>query len=348
MKPPKTFQRKLYSPAQASTAERLAWRAAIVFTLIVSVVGVFIWDREGLHDQIDGDVSNIDVLYFTSVTLTTVGYGDIIPISDRAKVIDAVFVTPIRLFIWFIFLGTAYEFFVQKLVEDFRLKRLQQNLTDHVVVCGFGFSGRTAADEIVASGVPASHVLVIENSSDVLEQVAEAGYLGLRGDAAKRDVLNDAKIEQAKAIIISLGRDDTNVLAILTVRQISKSVKIICTARQEENATLLEQAGANVVVVPSRISGYLLADAVKHSHVSEYISDLLTHMGRVHLIERAPHPEEIGKSLRDVSDGMGVRIHRGDARVGFWQLEQAIIQPGDILLVIHPLEDTTATQVAAS
>ncbi len=345
MKPPKTFQRRLYSPAQASTAQRLAIRAAIVFTLIVAVIGVFIWDREGLHDQIDGEVSNIDVLYFTSITLTTVGYGDIIPISDRAKVIDAIFVTPIRLFIWFIFLGTAYEFFVQKMVEDFRLRRLQQNLTDHVVVCGFGFSGRTAADEIVASGTPASCVLVIEDSPSVLEQVAAAGFLGLRGDASKREVLNDAKIDQAKAVIISLGRDDTNVLAILTVRQMSKTVKIICTARQEENATLLEQAGANVVVVPSRISGYLLADAVKHNHVSEYVSDLLTHMGRVHLIERAPRPEEIGKSLRDVSDGLGVRIHRGDVRIGFWQSEQTAIQPGDILLIIQPLENAPSASV---
>ena len=342
MRTPEPFQRKLYSPAQASTAQRLAVRAAIVFALIAAVVVVFMLDRDGLRDQVDGEISNIDVLYFTSVTLTTVGYGDIIPVSKRARFIDAIFVTPIRLTIWFIFLGTAYELFIQKIVEGFRLKRLQQNLADHVVVCGFGFSGHTAADEIVASGTPLSHVLVIENDEAVLDGVVQAGYLGLRGNAVSRDTLSDAKIEKAKAIIISLGRDDTNVLAVLTARQMSETVKIICTVRQEENSTLMEQAGANIVVVPSRLSGYLLADAVTHTYVSEYISDLLTHMGRVHLIEREPSPEEIGKQMRDVSGGLGVRILRDKTSIGFWETDQTTLRPGDILLIIQPLHITMA------
>lgn len=305
---------------------------------MASVVLVFIWDREGLQDQVDGDVSIVDVIYFTSVTLTTVGYGDIIPITDRAKIIDAVFVTPIRLFIWFIFLGTAYELFVQKIVEDYRLKRLQQNLADHVIVCGFGFSGHTAADEIVASGTPSNQVLVIERSEEALHDVVHAGFLGLRGSAVDRKTLKDAQVEKAKAVIISLGRDDTNVLAVLTVRQMSENVKIICTVRQEENGTLLEQAGANVVVAPSRLSGYLLADAVTHNHVSDYISDLLTHMGRVILIERMPSPEEIGTKLKDVSDGLGVRIMRDGTPIGFWEAEKTSIQYGDVLLIIQPLD----------
>jgi voltage-gated potassium channel len=342
MKTAKPYQRRLYSPDHVSTLQKLLVRALIVIALIASVVAVFMWDRDGLQDQIDGEVSNIDVLYFTSVTLTTVGYGDIIPITDRAKIINAVFVTPIRLFIWFIFLGTAYELFVQKIVEDYRLKRLQQNLADHVVVCGFGFSGHTAADEIVSSGTPSNQVLVIDKNEEALHNVVQAGFLGLRGSAVDRETLNDAQIGKAKAIIISLGRDDTNVLAVLTVRQMSEDVKIICTVRQEENATLLEQAGANVVVAPSRLSGYLLADAVKHSHVSDYIADLLTHMGRVHLVERMPRPDEIGEKLRDVGDGLGVRIIRDKTSIGFWEAEKTSIQFGDVLLIIQPLDSAKA------
>ena len=338
------FQRRLYSPDQVSTLRKIVGRALIVAMLMASVVFVFMLDRDGLRDQIDGEVSNIDILYFTSVTLTTVGYGDIIPISDRAKIIDAVFVTPIRLFIWFIFLGTAYELFVQKIVEDFRLKRLQQNLADHVVVCGFGFSGHTAADEIVASGTPSNQVLVIENDEAVLQDVVNAGFLGLRGSAVNRETLSDAQIDKAKAIIISLGRDDTNVLAVLTVRQMAKDVKIICTVRQEQNSTLLEQAGANVVVAPSRLSGYLLANAVTHNHVSDYIADLLTHMGRVHLVERMPRPDEIGTKLREVNDGLGVRIMRDGTRIGFWETEKTNIQYGDVLLIIQPLNPGNTKQ----
>lgn len=297
------------------------------------------FDREGLRDHLDGEVSTLDVVYFVAVTLSTVGYGDIVPVSDLARAIDSLFVTPVRLFIWFIFLGTAYQLVVQKVLEDFRLKKLQEKLTGHILICGFGFSGRTAAQEIVAGGAAAETILVIDNNETVLAEVAATGYLGLRGDAADRQTLADAGITKAKAIVISLGRDDTNVLAILTARQLSESVKIICTVRQEQNARLMDQAGANVVVAPSRISGYLLADGVRHTHVSDYVSDLLTQGGRVHLIERTARADEVGKALRDITDGLGVRIHRGGGCVGFWEQDKTIIEAGDVLIVIQPLLD---------
>ena len=105
----------------------LLLRAGFVLLLVASVFLVFLLDRDGLRDQIDGHVSVSDVVYFTMVTITTVGYGDIVPVSDRARLIDAFFVTPVRIFVWLIFLGTAYQLIIQRLIEEWRMLRLQWN-----------------------------------------------------------------------------------------------------------------------------------------------------------------------------------------------------------------------------
>ena len=93
-----------------SPEKTLLLRGCLVVVLLSVVIAIFWFDRDGLKDQIDGHVSFSDILYFGMITVTTVGYGDIVPVSDNARLIDAFAVTPIRIFIWFIFLGTAYEF----------------------------------------------------------------------------------------------------------------------------------------------------------------------------------------------------------------------------------------------
>ena len=130
----------------------LLLRAGFVLLLVASVFLVFLLDRDGLRDQIDGHVSVSDVFYFTMVTITTVGYGDIVPVSDQARLIDAFFVTPVRIFVWLTFLGTAYQLIIQRLIEEWRMLRLQRELKDHVILCGYGHSGSIAASELLLRG----------------------------------------------------------------------------------------------------------------------------------------------------------------------------------------------------
>src|SRR3546814_7680181 len=111
-------------------------------------MALFCCYRSGRRDARDGEISFGDVIYFTMVTITTVGYGDIVPVSDRARLLDAFLVTPVRVFLLLIFLGTAYEFVIQKVLEDYRMGRLQRRLRDHIVICGYGHSGRIAAREL--------------------------------------------------------------------------------------------------------------------------------------------------------------------------------------------------------
>lgn len=323
------FIKEKHSPEQ-----RLVLRLAAIVALVMLVVAVFWFDRDGLKDQIDGHMSFTDVLYFTAVTITTVGYGDIVPVSERARLIDAIFVTPLRLIIWLMFLGTAYELMIQRWLEKLRMQRLHKSLTDHVIICGFGHSGQTAAKEVAQSS--SASVVIIDHNAEHLKRAAELGYIGLLGDATAETTLRDAGVDRAKAVLICLGRDDAAVLAILTLRNISKHVRIVAAAREGENIPLMRQAGADSIVAPSLVSGYLMADCVQSTLVSDYIHDLMNSAGRVRLIERPPKPQELGMLLRDICPDMAVRIHRGDTHIGFWEGERSRIQAQDRLIVIEP------------
>ncbi len=110
--------------------------------LLVSIVVFVHWlDREGLRDSHDGQVSFLDVVYFTMISITTTGFGDIAPVSNQARLVEAVIVTPIRVLVLFIFIGAAYNYVIKRGWEKWRMARIQDKLSDHIVVLGFGVSG---------------------------------------------------------------------------------------------------------------------------------------------------------------------------------------------------------------
>jgi len=330
--------RVLYTKAPVSAERTLVNRALLVMALVGVVIAALWLDRDGLRDHVDNHVSFSDVVYFAAITITTVGYGDIIPISDRARMVDILVLTPVRIFVWFIFFGTAYQFVFQRIWEGFRMSRLRDRLADHVVICGFGLSGSVAAREIAAKGTSVDRIVVIDISEECVRRAAELGFIGLHGDPTQERILRDAGIERARAAIVCLGRDDSTVLAVLTVRHLSPGVKIVATVYEDENAKLVRQAGADVAILPSQVNGYLLADSIAHTHTADYVMDLITTGGRVEIHERPAGPEEIGKPMREVAKGLVVRLYREGQPIGFWERERSVIRSGDLLLVIEPNE----------
>jgi voltage-gated potassium channel len=115
MKPAPSPLPRSARPKIRRTKRRAGWvsllmRIALALALIsVAILGHWL-DRTGLRDNVDGEISLADILYFTMITVTTVGYGDIVPVTPQARMFDTTVLTPIRLFVWLIFLGTAYEF----------------------------------------------------------------------------------------------------------------------------------------------------------------------------------------------------------------------------------------------
>jgi len=312
-------------------------RFGAVLTLIFFVVMIHWADRAGLQDSHDGHVSFLDIVYFTMISVTTTGFGDIVPVSDRARLVEAVIVTPIRLAVLYIFVGTAYNFLIKRSWERWRMAQIQKHLTGHIVVLGFGISGSQAVAELVDRGTDPGNIVVMDPSGGRLAEAEAMGCNVMEGDASRDESLVALRIASASAVLVSAGRDDTSILIVLTVRHLAPDVPISVVVRAEDNEILARQAGANNVINPVRFTGHLLAGSARGSHIADYLADLASISGQVHLIERPASPEEVGRSIDSLTTGgRGLRIYRGDRVIGFWEAAAQKIEPTDIIVEIRP------------
>lgn len=312
-------------------------RLGLALGLIFLVIMIHWWDREGLVDNLDGEVSFLDVVYFTMISITTTGFGDIAPISDRARLVEAVIVTPVRFAVLFIFVGTAYNFLIKRTWEQWRMARIQEQLSNHIVVLGYGISGSEAVAELIERGTDPSTIVVIDPSADRLTEAEALGCNVMAGDATRDETLKAVRIAEAQNVLISAGRDDTTILITLTARSLAPKVPISVVVRADDNESLARQAGANNVINPVRFTGLLLAGSAKGEHIADYLADLASISGRVQLIERAVKPEEVGRSISELdSGGRGLRVYRQGRVVGFWEDECQQLQAGDTVVEIVP------------
>lgn len=327
----------LHRRNRLSTTASLALRALLVAGLFGIAVAGHWYDRGGLRDNTDGAISFLDVVYFTAVTVTTVGYGDIVPVTPSARMFDTFVVTPIRLFVWLIFLGSAYSFVFKDSWSRVRTRMIGKSLSGHFIVCGYGASGAAAVEELCREGVDADAIVVVDCDPAMIATAVASGVTGVTGDASHNATLEAAHIARARGVLIATGRDDTAALVTLTARQLNPTVPISVNVRAHENEDLLRQAGANAIINPVRLGGHLLARSSSHRHAVEYIADLAGAHGCVALCERPALPAEIGQPLRSVSTGLAVRIIRKGATVGFWEAGANSIEAGDTIVEILPV-----------
>jgi len=315
----------------------LGIRIGMALLLISIVILIHWWDRGGLVDNLDGEVSFTDIVYFTMISITTTGFGDIAPISDRARMVEAIIVTPIRFAVFFIFVGTAYNFIIKRSWENFRMARIQEQLSNHIVVLGFGVSGSESVNELIARGTDPRDIVVIDPDEENLLEAEAMGCNVLAGDATRDETLKAVRISEAQTILVSAGRDDTSILIVLTVRHLAPNVPISVVVRADDNEFLARQAGANNVINPVRFTGLLLAGSAKGAHIADYLADLASVSGRVQLIEREVLPEECGGPISELkSGGRGLRVYRDGKALGFWEDGCQNLQAGDIIVEIVP------------
>jgi len=314
----------------------LGWRFAAMVFLLGLLILIHWIERDGLKDNYDGSVSFLDVIYFTMISATTTGYGDIVPVADRTRLFDAIVVTPIRVLFLLILAGSAYAFVARRSWERFVMKRIQRTLRDHVIVAGYGTKNRRAVEELIDLGEDSANVVVIDVADHRLEKAKALGCTVIKGDATRDLTLQAVHIERAKLLIISAGRDDTSILICLTARHHAPNLRISVAVNEEDNEVPARRAGADVVVNPLDFAGLLLATTHGGQHIADYLADLASMKGKVRLIERCVKPEEIGKALKDVSDGLGLRIIREGTAYGFWRPQVESLQSGDVIMEIAP------------
>ncbi|WP_298463882.1 potassium channel family protein [uncultured Erythrobacter sp.] len=341
---PKRRKKKRFKPLRRAVRlpiwGDLSIRLGAALVLIFIVIMIHWFDREGLVDNLDGEVSFLDVVYFTMISITTTGFGDIAPISDRARLVEAVIVTPIRFAVFFIFVGTAYNFIIKRSWEKWRMAKIQEQLSGHVVVLGYGVSGSQSVEELIERGSDPSNIVVVDPSEERLHEAEKLGVNVMAADATRDETLKAVRIHEADSVLVSAGRDDTSILIVLTVRHLAPKVPISVVVRADDNELLARQAGANNVINPVRFTGLLLAGSAQGAHIADYLADLASVTGRVQLVERVVEEEECGCSISELqTGGRGLRIYRNGRAIGFWEDECQNLQAGDIIVEIVPTEN---------
>jgi voltage-gated potassium channel len=316
----------------------IAWRVAALVAVILLMIAFHWLERHGLKDNYDGDVSFADVVYFTMISATTTGYGDIVPVTTNTRMFDALVVTPIRLFLLLIFVGSAYLFVARRSWERFIMRRIQRTLHDHTVVAGYGVKNRRAVEELIALGTDPKDIVVIDCDPDCIADAEAIGCAVMEADATRDSTLRSAHIERARLLIISAGRDDTTILICLTARHLAPKLRISVAVNQQDNEEPARLAGADVVVNPFDFAGLLLATSHSGQHIADYLVDLASHEGKVQMVEREVSPDEVGKSLKEVKGAVALRVIRAGKPYGFWRTQAQKLKAGDVIMEIRPTE----------
>ncbi|GHJ40315.1 hypothetical protein Sm713_59240 [Streptomyces sp. TS71-3] len=206
-------------------------------------------------------------------------------------------------------------------------------MRDHTVVVGFGTKGRSAIQTVRATGLKEQQVVVVDPSGKAVEAATAAGFAGVVGDATRSDVLLRAEAQRARRIIIATQRDDTAVLVTLTARQLNAGAKIVAAVREEENAPLLRQSGADAVIVSAGAAGRLLGLSVLSPSAGMVMEDLIQQGSGLDLVERPVVKAEAGRSARETDD-LVVSVIRGHRVLGYDDPAVGSLQLTDRLITI--------------
>lgn len=215
------------------------------------------------------------------------------------------------------------------------MKRLQKRLRGHVVVCGFGLSGSVAVRELLESGVDPDSIIVIDQQQAALESATALGVAGLLGDPSREDILQQAQIRSAKAVIVAVSNDPTAILLTLSIRSIAPETKIVVRIQEHVFQRQLRQAGADVIVSSTKIGGLLLADAVGSRYIVPLVNDLLSSRGRVTLLERPAAPQEVGQATNAITGMLVVGLVHDGRMFSFYEDAPRTIEEGDVLIVME-------------
>jgi len=278
-------------------------------------------------------LSALASVYYATVTLSTTGYGDIVPVTDTARLVNTVVITPLRVVFLIVLVGTTLEVLTERTRKNWRITRWRAKVAGQVVVIGYGSKGRAVIRTLSESGVRKQAIVVIDATAEAAAEANAAGLAAVTGDGTRSEVLRQAEIGSARQIIVAVNRDDTAVLIALTARQLNPSATIAAAVREQENRALLHQSGADHVVVSSDAAGQMLAISTIRPAAAKVIADLLDHGRSLNLFERPAGPAEVGDSARAAA-GTVIAVLRGGEVLPSDDPRAARLEEGDQLILV--------------
>jgi voltage-gated potassium channel len=313
---------------------------AILAVVVVGTVGYVLIEGWSL----------LDSLYMTVITIFTVGFGEVHPLSAPGSVFTLLLIFGgVGTILYGI--GTMVEFVVGgQLTGMFRrraVKRQVDKLQGHYIICGYGRVGESVARHFTAHR---ARFVIVDSDPDSLARAEADGFLVVHGDAAADEVLEAAGITRAKGLVAAVNSDAGNIFVTLSARVLNPELLIVARAGSEDTISKLQRAGADHVVSPYGIGGKRMANLVLKPLVSDYL-EVVTGGGelafRVEEFELNAQCCAIGRSIED----LGVRKQTGatilavrHARTGVFDTNpspESRLSPGDMIIAIGtPVEIT--------
>ena len=321
-----------------SPTNRILRRVLYALLALFAAVLIVYLDRDGYRDVQENQMSFLDCLYYATVSLSTTGYGDITPLSPSARLVNVLVITPLRVAFLIVLIGTTVETLTAASRQALKIQRWRNSVRNHTVVIGYGTKGKTAVAAMVGDGVPPGEIVVVDTDQASLDTASAAGLVTVRGDANRSDVLRLAGAQRAETIIVATNSDPTAVMVTLSARELAPDAKIIASVREAENAHLLQQSGADSVVVSSETAGRLLGIAKKAPAVVELMEDMLTPDAGLAIAEKEVDLKQVGGSPRHLPMTVLGVIRDGDLlRIDDPKVDA--MEPGDRLLYIRSADD---------
>ena len=314
-------------------ANRALYIAALLsLTLIIGTIGFRVLDGYPLFDA----------FYMTLITITTVGYDEVHPLSRAGRIFDC-FLILFGVMVMFSAIGamtqTIIELELQNRYGRRRTKRMIDRMHDHFIVCGFGRVGRNASFELQRAKAP---FLVMDRNEQRIERAVQFGMLAVLADATHDDCLREAGVLRAQGLVAALPSDAENLFVILSAKTLNPKLNVVTRASEEEAGEKLRRAGADTVFAPYTIAGQRLAHALVRPHVMEFLGFANNPDGSKIMMEQmrvARGTEFDAKILRDMHlrRDLGVillAVRKEDGRMLFNPPLETKVCAGDHLIVI--------------
>lgn len=284
-----------------------------------------------------------DSLYMTIITLSTVGFKEVHQLSDTGQIFTTLLIV-FGAFTMAFVVSAGGQFILQGQLENFlgrrKMEKQVQKLKNHIILCGFGRVGGQVAEEFQRRG---EHFVIIEKDSVMMEDARKKGYFLLEGNAADDDMLDEAGIARAKAIVSTLPDDADNVYLALTARQINPDLFIIARAETAVAKKKLRRAGADKVVCPHELGGAQMAMATLRPNVVDFLQLASVVPGGERLgIEEIAIREGgsltgktiIGAAIKTKYDAIVVGLRKKTGEVVFNPSGETVMEDGDILIAL--------------
>ena len=284
----------------------------------------------------------LDAFYMTVITLTTVGLGEVQPLSPMGKLFTSMLIMAgvgIATYSLSVMVRTVVEGELRRLRGGIKMRKKIESFSNHIIVCGYGRLGRIVLRELADAGVD---TVIIEQDEKLAEEFERDQAPHVVGSAYEDDTLIAAGIEKAKALVTLLPKDAENVYVTLCARDLNPSIHIIARSDEENGEGRLRRAGANQVFSPYRVSGTRIVQRIIRPNVSDFLELAASTSGQRLAIEEvvvAPESILVGKTIEDSE----LRNRTGAVIAAFIDPQgqmvfnpgaKSVIEPGTTLIVL--------------